>query len=155
MSYKYAWVGFVKSMIRLYPARCETLRQMQSARITPDYTPASRGSVVSRTTETLATASLGPYIDAEVEAVRLAIEHTKTLKMADKRLQIIDLVYWKRTHTLPGACAIVGVGSRTGQQMHADFIYDVAHFRNLWGPCVKNTKNRAIMIPGEEPKGDA
>lgn len=153
MARKYAWWGFVKSMIRLYPERCAYLRQLQSARITPNYAPSARGSEISRTTETLATASLGAPVDKEIEAVRLAIEHTQTLKDADKRLKIIDLVYWKRSHTLTGACMEVGVGERTGQQMHADFIYDVSRYRELWTPCVKNTETRATVVPDEVPEG--
>lgn len=156
MSHKYAWWGFVKSMIRQYPARLQELHARQSARITPNYSPGTRRGDVSRTTETLALASLGAPIDREIESVRRAIEHTKTLADADARLRLIELVYWEQSHTLRGACKELPISETTGQRWHAEFIYTVSMFHGLWEPeknGVKNTKERAIMVPVDKAQG--
>lgn len=144
MSHKYAWWGFVKSMIRLYPARVAELKARQNARITVNFEAAAGGCGLRRPTENLAMASLGTPIDREVEAVRLAIEHTRAMPDGDDRLRLIDLVYWSRSHTLKGACEEIPTSETTGQRWHAEFIYTVSRFHGLWEPVsgkngVKNT----------------
>lgn len=124
---RYAWWGYVKSMIRLYPMRMEELRRMQEAKTIAGYGE-TIGGAPRRATEDLATASLGDQIDREVEAVRLAIEETEGLRDGSERLALIALVFWKRTHTLTGACDVCHVSERTGQQWHGDFIHAVSRY---------------------------
>ena len=62
----------------------------------------------------------------EVAAVEAAIEETKQLIDGAERLRLIDLVLWKRTHTLQGAAMVVYVSERTAQEWHRQFIYLVA-----------------------------
>lgn len=125
---RYHWWGYVKSMIRLFPARVDELRRMQEARTVAGY-GVSVGGGPRRGTEDLATASLGDPVDREVEAVRLAMEETAALPNGHERLMLVDLVFWKQTHTLIGACSACHVSERTGQQWHSDFIRAVArHF---------------------------
>ena len=101
---------------------------MQEARTVAGYGE-SVGGAPRRATEDLATASLGDQIDREVEAVRMAIDETEALQNGRERLRLIDLVFWKQTHTMIGACSACHVSERTGQQWHADFIHAVArHF---------------------------
>lgn len=126
---RYKWWSYVKWMIRLYPERVAELRRRQSAAVTPRYGGTAGGGAPSRTTENLGLASLGRTVDREVAAVRLAIEDTETLPDCAERLLLVDLVFWKHTHTLTGACDALHVSERTGQQWHAEFIYAVArHF---------------------------
>ena len=71
-------------------------------------------------------ASLGDVVDREMEAVRLAIEQTRALRNGEDRLRLIDLRYWSRTHTLPGACEACHVSTPTGLRWHREFIRAVA-----------------------------
>jgi hypothetical protein len=58
----------------------------------------------------------------ERKAISDAIEQTKRLKDGTERLKLIDLVFFKRTHSLNGACLQCFVCERTGRQWHTDFI---------------------------------
>ena len=128
---RYKWWSYVKWMIRLYPERVAELRRRQEASVTANYNAMPGGSEASRTTEELGTVSLGKAVDREVAAVRYAIEHTGYLKDGPERIHLIELIYWKKTHTLTGACDVCHVSERTGQQWHADFIHTVAKYRDL------------------------
>lgn len=74
----------------------------------------------------------------EISAVEAAIEETKQLIDGSERLRLIDLVLWKRTHTLQGAAMVVYVSERTAQEWNRQFIYLVAEKRGLYSKvCVR------------------
>jgi len=124
---RYKWWSYVRWMVRLYPERVAELRRRQEAGTVAKYGPMTPGgSGVNRTTENLATVSLGKVVDREMEAVRQAIEQTAALPTGELRLRIIEAYHWKRTHTLDGASLAVGVSERTGQDWNAAFIRAVA-----------------------------
>lgn len=76
--------------------------------------------------------------DGEFSAVEDAIEETKQRIDGAERLRLIDLVLWKRTHTLQGAAMVVYVSERTAQEWHRQFIYLVAEKRGLYSKvCVR------------------
>ena len=58
----------------------------------------------------------------ERKAISDAINSTKTLRDGAERLKLIDLVFFKQTHSLQGACLACYVCDRTGRQWHTDFI---------------------------------
>ena len=91
---RYGWWGYVKWMIRQYPAR------------------------------------KGRYIQAaalrEQSAVQKAIDQTEAMGNGTERLQVIDLVFFKQTHTLEGAALMVPCSYDTAQKYHAQFIKAVA-----------------------------
>ena len=78
----------------------------------------------------------------ECEAVAAAIEETKQLVDGAERLRMVDLVLWKRTHTLQGAALACYISERTAQEWHRQFIYLVAEKRGLYSKdCVKEPKS--------------
>lgn len=78
----------------------------------------------------------------ECEAVDAAIEETKQLVDGAERLRMVDLVLWKRTHTLQGAALACYISERTAQEWHRQFIYLVAEKRGLYSKdCVKEPKS--------------
>ena len=91
---RYGWWGYVKWMIRQYPAR------------------------------------KGRYIQAaalrEQSAVQKAIDQTEAMNNGTERLQVINLVFFKETHTLEGAALMVPCTYDTAQKYHAQFIKAVA-----------------------------
>lgn len=126
MSRQKYWWSHVKWMIRFQPEREAELRRMQEAVITANYNAMPRGSEPSRTTENLGTVTLGNPADREMRAVQLAVDETMAMKDGEDRMKLIDLVFWKRTHTLTGACIECHISDRQGQRWHADFIHLVA-----------------------------
>lgn len=94
---KYDWWGYIKAVIRRYPA----LKDKEVS---------------------------GVYL-REKDAVRAAIKATEALPSGKERLAIVDMVFWKRTHTLEGAALQVPCSLRTAQEYHRQFIRLVAmHF---------------------------
>lgn len=62
----------------------------------------------------------------EMEAVRRACESTIRLRDGRNRLDLIDLIFWKRSHNLQGAALKLSVSDRTALRWHGDFIKAVA-----------------------------
>lgn len=93
---KYDWWGYVKSMIRKYPERKSSPPL--------DSTTAGR----------------------EYIAVCNAIYSVERYDNGRERLAIIDLVFWKHSHTLEGAALQVPCSYRTAQRYHEQFIKSVA-----------------------------
>lgn len=63
----------------------------------------------------------------ESEAVRKAIEYTKTMPDGPQRLSIIKMMYLEKTHTLSGAALLVPCSERTARRWHSQFIWAVAN----------------------------
>lgn len=62
----------------------------------------------------------------EYTAVKEAAEETSRMEDGGDRITLIDLVFWKQTHTLPGAAMKIPCSERTGRRWHTDFIKLVA-----------------------------
>ncbi len=58
----------------------------------------------------------------ERESVQRAIEKTKLLRNGEERLKLIDLVFWKQSHTLMGASYQCNISYETAVKWHGDFI---------------------------------
>lgn len=68
---------------------------------------------------------------AESEAVRDAVTETGQLVDGSERLKLVDMVLWKRTHTIQGAAMAIFVSDRTAQEWHRQFIRLVGQKRGL------------------------
>lgn len=67
----------------------------------------------------------GPAL-REREAVQRAIDQTEQMVDGKERLQVIDLVFFRQTHTLEGAAVLIPCSERTARRWHTDFIKAVA-----------------------------
>ena len=121
------WWGYVKACIREYPVMKE---EWETARRETDAcgdTGDVRDTNPPRPTEwaALERAERRPFHgqrEREFEGVRAALTETESLKDGSDRLQIIETVFWRRTHTLAGAAALCHVSERTARRWHGDFI---------------------------------
>lgn len=91
---RYGWWGYVKWMIRQYPAR--------------------EGKYIQ-----------GKALDERM-AVQRAIDQTMKLDNGQDRLRVVDLVFFKQTHTLEGATLMVPCGYETAKRWIQQFIKLVA-----------------------------
>lgn len=112
----------MKWVIRDYPAKCEELKAMQIMAVTPSYSPQGHGSEASRTTELVALRGFTGQKEREYEAVRQAAEETARYRDGSLRMKFIELLFWKKTHTLEGAAMACNVSYRTARRWHTDFI---------------------------------
>ena len=68
---------------------------------------------------------------ADFEAVKNAIYQTRMLRNGEMRMEMIDLVFWKQSHTLSGAAMQFPFCEREVRQWHTDFIRLVGRNRGL------------------------
>lgn len=117
------WRKRARDIIRAYPDLKQKEMELKTVRITH----ATNGSVVapsgfSRNTEDAALKELTPDEKRKLDAVNGAIETTGRYRNGDLRLQIIGMVYWKRSHSLEGAAMRCHVSERTAYSWHNDFV---------------------------------
>ena len=53
---------------------------------------------------------------------------TELFRTAAKRRRLVELVYWRRTHTVYGAGVEIGVSEETAKRWNADFLLCVAGY---------------------------
>lgn len=124
---RYKWWGFVKAIIRAYPSHRATLDALREQSTTPAYTAAGHGSNARRATEDTALAELPPIEMREYNAVEKAIQTTlKTCRDGAERMRLIELVFFKQSHTLQGAAMACNISYGTAKNWHNRFIETTA-----------------------------
>lgn len=121
----------MKNMIRDYPALAKEYKELHEQKITADISGMPGGGNVSRGTEDIAIRQLPRSKQLEYDAVRRAVEVTGMLKTGRERLRIMELVFWKQSHTLDGAAYATNISYDTAIGYHGDFIMITAYFREL------------------------
>lgn len=129
---QYGWWSYAKYLTRAYPALKKEYDALHTQSITadPSRIPGSTGPA-ARTTEKIALRQLSPARQADYDAVAKAIEQTKRLKTGADRLKLIDMVFWKQSHTLDGASYAIGYSYEQGKLYHRDFLRLVGFNRGL------------------------
>lgn len=128
---RYIWWGYVKGMVRIYPVLRQRKADMQAPRITVTYGGQPHGSGISNPTQAAALRQLRQNDERDISAVECAIADTLRLRDGAERMKIIELVYWRRTHTLEGAAQTIPCSIATAWRWHGDFIRQVAVHRGL------------------------
>lgn len=123
---RYRWWGYIRNVIRAYPELKKEYDALHQQSVTANLSGMPGSGSVSRGTENIATRELPRTKQQEYDAVRQAIELTHRMPNGKFRLCIIDLVYWKRTHTVEGAAIKVGYSTDRGKQIHGEFVRLVA-----------------------------
>lgn len=59
-------------------------------------------------------------------AVSEAVRQTLALPDGEARMKLVDVIFWRRSHTLPGAAALCHVSERTARRWHTGFVFLVA-----------------------------
>ena len=123
---RYAWWGYVKNMIRRYPSLKAEYEELHSQSVTAQYSSLPHTEGVSRGTEMVSIRELPSTRQREYEAVRRAIEQTRGYANSKERLAVVDMVLWKRSHTVEGAALNVSCSYATARRYHWEFIITVA-----------------------------
>lgn len=128
---RYKWWGYIKSVIRAYPDLKKEYEAIHEQSITANVSGMPGAGEVSRGTEDIALRELPRPKQREYDAVRNAASATASMKTGKDRLNIIDLVFWKKSHTLAGAAMQANISYDTAIGYHGDFIMLVAYFKEL------------------------
>lgn len=129
---RFRWWGYILAILRAYPELCAKLQQLKDQHITVSYEPSGGGKGgISRPTESAALAELRGTEGKEYNAVRQAIEYTSKLRNGAERNAIIDMVFFKKSHSLEGAAIALFISYSTAKRWHKEFILAVADFYGL------------------------
>lgn len=123
---RYRWWGYVKAVIRAYPELKRIAELPAQTSVTARYGPQAPKSGAGRPLERLVVKELSGDDCKEYEAVLRAIRDTEQMPNGAARLKIIELVYWKRSHTLAGAGLAVGYSYEWAKRAQRRFIELVA-----------------------------
>lgn len=150
---RHYWWSYIKAVIRHYPELCREWEELKTISATPNYDTVGHGSGISKPTEQVALKLLPRVKQQEFDAVREALEETKAGPDGEHKLELIRLVYWKRTHTVDGAAFQIGIGGHTARNWHGDFIRLVAvHYGLLTRDEAENMKKRRKYAPQSQKK---
>lgn len=129
---RYRWWGYLLNVLKAYPELCAKLQQLKEQHITANYEPSGGGKGgIARPTESAALAELRGTEGREHRAVRQAIEYTAKLKSGTERNALIDMVFFKKSHSLEGAAMALFISYSTAKKWHKEFILAVADFYGL------------------------
>lgn len=129
MGKKEDWWLYVKNIIRQYPELKKELEELKTQKVTVSYGGVGgRSGKIGRPTEVTALKELPPKSQKKLDAIEKAIRTTKERHPNDYnlRLMIVDLVYWKKTHTIQGSSMRVPCHPNTAAMWQAEFIRLVA-----------------------------
>lgn len=129
---RYKWWGYAKAVIRAYPAHCKELSARREQKITSAYSGNGHASGAHRATEGVALRELKADDMREYIAVENAIAHTRTIwPDAEERLRLIELVFFRQSHSLQSAAFTCNVSYSTAKRWHNNFIVTVANYLGL------------------------
>lgn len=117
------WRAEARAALIAYPELKAELAERQQMKITAEYSLAPRGGAgTTRAVERAAMRQLPKEKQLKLEAVAHGLAMQEHLSAAQKRRRMVELVYWRRTHTLLGAAVEVGVSEETAKRWNADLL---------------------------------
>lgn len=125
------WWGYIKAVIRSYPGLKREYEDLHEQSITANISGMPGGGCVSRGTEDIAVRELPYTKQREYEAVKRSVDTTRLMQTGKDRLALVDMVFWKRSHTLSGAAHKLNLSDTTAQRYHGEFIRMVAKHYGL------------------------
>lgn len=128
---RYRWWGYVKNVIRAYPDLKREYDALHEQSITANTSGARGSGGGNRGLEAIVMRELPKPKQRELDAVRSTIQLTERLRTGKDRLKLIDMVFWKGTHTLSGAALALNISYDTAVDYHGDFIMLVAFQKEL------------------------
>lgn len=120
---KQPYDGYILNVVRMYPRLTEKLEAKRAAAMSP--VPAGSGggsSQPGRPTERVALVTLSDKEQRWLEAVSRAIQATRKLPDGEERLRIMDMLFWRRTHTMHGAALKLHLSERTVRRRRREFL---------------------------------
>lgn len=124
---RHGWWPYVKYMIRRYPELKAEREELQQQTVTQQLSGMPGCGGIGRTAEQCAIRELSGVKQREFESVQRAEALTQSAPHTGQlRMDLIDLVFWKQSHTLEGAAVKLNCSYRTARRYQSEFIYLVA-----------------------------
>ena len=138
------WWGYVRAVIRAYPELRANAKELQRTQTTPRYGASVGSGGPSDPVASAALRRLPPQEQREYEAVEQALWETASLPDGAARVRIIDLVFWRQSHTLEGAAQAVHLSYRSAQRRQNAFIRLVAQQMGLTEKLGQESQKAAV-----------
>ena len=117
------WRPWVINVLRDYYLFKRIEKEAHSIRVTAQYNKCRGGGGTSRTTEQAALRSgLTRQQERELDAVEKAIKTTRRGADGKVRMKVVELVYFRGTHTIEGAAQTVHVSYTTAWRWTDNFV---------------------------------
>lgn len=115
--------------VRNYPARKKEYEQLHTQTMCVDMSGMPKGSEVSRSVENIVLMEMPPMKQLEYDAVTKAVAVTKLLPDGDKRVEMIDRMYWhEKKLDIDDVIYPIGIAEATGKRWHGAFVRLVGEF---------------------------
>ena len=124
--YRHWWRPNVERELKAYPELKRKKNELQKVTTTPVYGPTTHGPGVSDPTASAALRQLPDIEERVVSSIDAAIEETLKCSDGQEVMRLINMVYFKQSHTLTGAAMAAYVSMRTAHRRVNRFIYCVA-----------------------------
>lgn len=125
-TYRHWWTPNVARALKEFPALIAKKDALRHTSIIAKYTPDPPGGSAGRATENIALKDLPPAEAALVDAVESALDEVSRRRDGDEIIRLVDLVHFRRSHTLYGAAVALNMSERTAKRKNGDFILLVA-----------------------------
>lgn len=120
---RYRWWGFVRKMIRDYPALKKQWEELHTQSISVEMTGMPKGTGVGRGVEAIALQQLPRDDQDAYDAVTRAVELTKLRPDGKERLALIRYVYWyEKRHLIKDAAYKLHISEDTAKEWHGEFV---------------------------------
>ncbi len=120
--YRHWWYPNISRALKAYPSLIAKKDEIQRLNIIAKYSGEPSGGGASRSTEEIAIRDLPPAEAALVDAIGSALDEISRRRDGDYIVRLIDLVYFRQTHTIQGAAAVLNMSEKTARRRHGDFI---------------------------------
>ena len=120
--YRHWWRPNVERALRVYPYLKAAKQAAQEQSITPSYTGMPRGGGISRTTENAATRHFSAQEEKILDAVDRAIAEVSKHRDGQEVLRIVEMVDFKRSHTLEVAAMALFMHRVTASDKRTRFV---------------------------------
>ena len=125
------WRAMARRAIRKYPELLRAEADIREGKITPAYSGMPSSASASSTTEVLAMKELPRDAQRDLNAVRQALDTIRRYRTADLRRGLIELVYWRQTHTVDGAGMVLHISQDTAHKYDREFVEMVDAYRRI------------------------
>lgn len=123
---KYWWYANVGRTIRAYPQLVGAKAQRQAGKLTASYSGMPRAGGVGRSTEGCALRQLSAREEADLWAVKQAIEELEQGDGGAEILQVVELYHWKGVGNFDTIGDLLYMSANTAKRRNAAFVYCVA-----------------------------
>ena len=124
--YKHWWYPNVARALKAYPALILKKDEIRRNSIIAKYSSDPRAGGATRSTEDVALRDLPPGEAAIVDAIEAALDEVSRRRDGFEVVRLVDLVYFRRSHTIQGAAMVTNLTEITARRKLGDFINLVA-----------------------------